>query len=539
MSVLNAEARRLLLPLLAASIVVLLIACGNATALLLIRGLQRQHEFGLRSAIGAGRRRLFGLVLTESLMLAALSAVVGVGLTLGLVALFKRVGGNAIPRLEDVTIGWPVLGFGLAAAIVACIVAGLVPAFRAAALNPVEALRFGGPKSSEGRAQRRLLSTVVIGQTALTLALLVGAGLLIRTIYNLDLVRAGYDTRNILTMSVTAVEGDWRDFHQRALERVSALPGVEGAAFAWGVPLTGNAWPGRLEIDGFFRPDGGDPTVSIPLRAVTSGYFDMLDEPVMLGRDFRPNDDNEAPSVAIVNEAFVERYLAGGNALGKQIWTRGRDNPATQIVGVIGNGRTNDLAQAAEPEVYLALWQASAFSKHLVVRSLAPPDAVANDVSRALHDVSPTAAVENVKTLDEIRGESLATRNFAMELLIGFAIIACALTLGGVYSVLSLSVAARRREMAIRTAVGAESGRILGLVMGQGLRLIVVGAVVGVLASLALSSLLQALLFGVEATDPVTMLAAAALFILVGLLACWAPARRAARVEPVEALKAE
>lgn len=540
MSILNADGERLLLPLLAAAGLVLLIACGNATALLLIRGLQRQHEYGLRAAIGAGRRRLFGLVIGESLIIAVISGALGVALALGLVRLIIGASGSAIPQLDNVAIGWPVLGFGLAAAVTACLVAGLVPAVHAVLLNPVDALRFGGPKSSEGRGQRRLLGAVVVAQTALTLALLIGAGLMIRTLYNLDIVRPGYDTRNLLTMSVTAVDGNWQDFHERALEQVSALPGVEGAAFAWGVPLTGNAWPSRIEIEDYAPPDSSDDFVALPLRAVTSGYFDMLNQPVTVGRDFRNSDNAQAPQVAIVNEAFVDRYLGGGNAIGKTIWRQGRDSgPEVSIVGVIGNSRTNDLTEAAEPEVYLPLWQASAFSKHLVVRSAASPESVANSVRAALRAISPTVAIENVRTLEEIRGESLASRNFAMQLLIGFAAIACLLTLGGIYSVLSLSVAARRREIAIRSAIGAERGRILSLVMRQGLAMTVGGAMIGIVVSIALARLLQSWLFGVDATDPGTVLGATAIFIVVASIACWAPARRASTIEPVEALRAE
>jgi putative ABC transport system permease protein len=537
--VLNGDAERLLLPLLAAAGLVLLIACGNATALLLIRGLQRQHEYGLRMAIGSGRRRMFGLVIAESVVLAVLSAAAGIVIALALVRLFTAASGDAVPRVEDVAFGWPIVVFGLAAALTGCLVAGLVPAVRAARLNPVDALRLGGPKNSDNQAQRRLLGAVVVGQTALTLALLVGAGLMIRTMVNLDVLKPGYDTRNLLTMSVTAVDGDLQDFHERALERVAALPGVEGAAFAWGVPLTGNAWPTQLEIEGYAPPDPTDAVVSLPLRSITSGYFDMLNQPVIVGRDFRVDDRGGAPPVAIVNEAFVDRYFGGGNAIGKNLRRSGSDAPPFSIIGVIGNSRTNDLTAAATPEVYLSFWQAGAFSKHLVVRSAAPPDVIAGGVQAALRDIAPTVAVENIKTLDEIRGESLASRTFAMELLIGFAVIGCVLTLGGVYSVLSLSVAARRREIAIRSAVGAERGRILNLVIRQGLRLLVIGAVAGVVVAIAASRVLQTWLFGVEAFDPLTLLGATCLFIALGLIACWAPAYRASTIEPVEALRAQ
>jgi putative ABC transport system permease protein len=539
LTVLNADAEQLLLPLLGAAGLVLLIAAGNAAALLLIRGLLRQHEYGLRTAIGAGRRRMFGLVLAESLILAILSAALGIAASVAVVRFFTAASGDAIPRLDAVTIGWPVYAFGIGAALVACLTAGLAPAIRAAALNPIDALRLGGSKSSDGTAQRRILSTVVAAQTALTLALLVGAGLLIRTMANLDAVQPGYDTRNLLTMSVTAVGAEWQDFHERSLERVAALPGVEGAAFAWGVPLTGNAWPSRIEIEGFNPPNPNDAFVALPIRSVTSGYFDMLNQPIVSGRDIRNDDKSDTPPVAIVNETFVDRYFDGGNAIGKNIWPRGREAPPAEIVGVISDSVTNDLTAAPEPEVYLPLWQASANSKHLVIRSRLPVEALAGSVRTVLQDISPTVAIESIKTLDQIRSESVAGRNFAMQLLIGFAVIASVLTLGGVYSVLSLSVTARRREIAIRAAVGAERTRVLGLVMKQGLRMIGVGAAAGIVVSVVLSRLLQSWLFGVDAIDPLTLLSATALFVLFALVACWVPAQRASAIEPVEALRAE
>lgn len=246
----NREGSRILLPLLGAAALVLLIACGNVSALLLVRGLQRQQEYAVRSALGVGRVALFRQISTESLLLALVGAAFGIGLAFGIVKLFKVIGGHAIPRLDAVAVGWPVLIAGLGSAVLAALLAGLFPAFRASRMDPMLALKSGGPNSSAGRGERRLLRGVTTVQTALTLALLVGAGLLIRTMHNLARVQSGYDTGHILTMSVTAVQGDWFAFHSRALERVAALPGVQHAAFAWGVPLTGNNWPDTVEIEG-------------------------------------------------------------------------------------------------------------------------------------------------------------------------------------------------------------------------------------------------------------------------------------------------
>lgn len=248
----NRDGQRILLPLLGAALLVLLIACGNAAALLLVRGLQRQQEYAVRSAMGMGRFALLRQVLTESLLLALMGGAIGVGLAFAVVELFKRIAGHAIPRLDGVTAGWAVLAWGLGAAVLASVFAGAFPALRAFRLEPMSVLKDAGPKGTAGIGGRRFLRGVTMVQTALTLALLVGAGLLIRTMMNIANVPSGYNTERILTMSVTEVQSwsTWGSFHRQALERVAALPGVQYAAFAWGVPLTGNNWPATLEIEG-------------------------------------------------------------------------------------------------------------------------------------------------------------------------------------------------------------------------------------------------------------------------------------------------
>jgi putative ABC transport system permease protein len=536
---LNRDGRRILLPLLGAAGLVLLIACGNVAALLLVRGLQRQQEFAVRSALGVGRAGLLRQVTAEGLLLTLSGGAFGAGLALGVVKLFKLIGGHAIPRLDAVTAGWAVLGWGLAAAIVAALLASVFPAFRASRLDAIEVLKSAGPKSSVGRGERRLLRGVTVFQTALTLALLVGTGLLVRTMINISNVQSGYSTGHILTATVTAVQGDWAGFHRRALERVSVLPGVQKAAFAWGVPLTGNDWPGRIELEG--QPPATKPSdqIQIPIRSATPGYFDLLGQTIAEGRDFRSTDTVGAPRVAIVNRALTDRYFPHANPLGKKIWPGDRQQPPIEIVGVVTNGRTDDLTRPTEPELYLCLWQARAFSKHLVVRTAADPRSVMAAIQRELRSVDPTVAVENVKTLDEIRGESLASRIFAVRLLAGFSLAGSVLTLVGIYGVLALSVASRRREIAIRAAVGAERRHIRNMVFAEGFRLIAGGLLVGTAAALLLSRVLGTFLFGVGAADPVTFIAVALLFGAVALLACWAPIRRATAVDPIEALRYE
>jgi len=538
-SEMNLDGRRILFPLLGAAALVLFIGCGNAAALLLVRGLQRQQEYAVRSAMGMGRIALLRQVSTESLLLALLGGAFGVGLAFGVVKLFKLIAGHAIPRLDGVTAGWAMLAWGLGAAVLAAAFAGVFPALRAFRLDPMEVLKNAGPKGTAGLGERRLLRGVTMVQTALTLALLVGAGLLIRTMVNIAKVPSGYNTGRILTMSVTAVQGDWSNFHQRALERVSALPGVQYAAFAWGVPLTGNNWPATLEVEGQAPAIKESDKTAMPLRAVTPDYFQLMGLAMLEGREFRSTDDRKAPNVAIVNQAFGARYFPKASPVGRKFWMDGRDKPGTEIVGEVSNGRTDDLTQEASPEIYLPLWQAQAFSKHLVVRTAADPRAVLVAVERELHAVDATAAIENPKTLQQIRDDSLASRTFAMQLLIGFSVVGSVLTLVGIYGVISLSVASRRRELAIRSAVGAEQKDIRNLIFGEGLRLIASGVLAGVALAILLSRVLRTFLFEVQPSDPATLLVVAALFVGVALLACWVPVRRAAKVDPLEALRYE
>jgi putative ABC transport system permease protein len=536
-SELNHDGDRILWPLLGAAALVLLIACGNVAALLLVRGLQRQQEYAVRSALGVGRLALFRQVAIESLLLALGGGALGMGLAFGIVKVFKLIGAHAIPRLDAVTAGWPVLAGGLCGAVLAAVLAGLVPALRASRLDPIHVLKSAGPNSSAGRGERRLLRGVAMAQTALTLALLVGAGLLIRTMSNLAKVQTGYNVGRVLTMSVTSVEGDWTNFHMHALERIAALPGVEHVAFAWGLPLTGNNWPATIDIEGQPAPRRESDRLSFPLRSITPDYFDVLGLKISEGRGFRSTDTRQAPGVAVVNRSFAERYFPHTSPIGKKLWLGGRNRPASQIVGVVANSRTADLSRRPQPEIYLSLWQAPAFSKHLAIRTSTDPRLLIDLVRRALHSVEPAAAIENVKTLEQIRADSLASRTFAMQLLIGFSVVGSVLTLVGIYGVLSLSVTSRRREIAIRAAVGAARRDLRKLVFAEGFRLIAGGVIAGIASALLFSRVLRSFLFEVQSNDPITLIAVGALVAGVALLACWAPSQRVTKVDPVETLR--
>ena len=314
---------------------------------------------------------------------------------------------------------------------------------------------------------------------------------------------------------------------------------MQYAAFAWGVPLTGNNWPATLEIEGQPPAVKESDKTALPLRAVTPDYFKLMGMALMDGREFRSTDDDKAPKVAIVNQAFADRYFPHEQRDWTKVLAERAGQAGHEIVGEIANGRTDDLTQEASPEIYLPLWQANAFSKHLVVRTTADPRAVVVAVERELRSVDPTAAIENVKTLEQIRDDSLASRTFAMHLLTGFSVVGSVLTLVGIYGVLSLSVASRRRELAIRSAVGAQQKDIRKLIFGEGFRLIAGGVLVGVALAIVLSRVLRSFLFEVQPSDPATLILVGALFVGVALLACWVPVRRAGKVDPLEALRYE
>jgi putative ABC transport system permease protein len=535
--VLNEEGRRLLLPLFGSVAIMFLIACANVAGLLLARGLERQPEYAMRSALGAKRLRLFRQVVTESLALATVGSILGVFLAAAIVNVLKIVGGHAVPRADAVTIGWPVLAFGVAAALVGAALASLLPAVRASRVNGIEGLK--GSRSSASRNERRLLGAVATLQLVLTVSLLAGAALLIRTAHNLASVKPGYDTDHILAMTVTAMQRDkWKEFHTQALERVAAVPGVRHAAFAWGLPLTGNKWPAEIEIAGVPGSTRLAGRINVPIRSITADYFSVLGIQLVEGRGFLNTDTADAPRVAIVNGAFVRRFL-GGAAIGRTFNFAGDAKNPVSIVGVIADTRTDALSEKAEPEIYRSFWQNGAFSKHLVVRATGDPTPLAALIRREIRSVDPTAAVERVTTMAEIHRASMAPRTFAMRLLTGFAAAASLLALVGLYGVLSLSVGSRTKEMAVRKAIGAEWSQIVRLILGEGSRLIVIGLVLGTIAAILVGRLLEALLFEVRPADPIALTGAAVLLGLAALVACLLPAIRATRIDLMEALRQE
>ena len=560
---LNRDARRLLIPLFSAVALVFLIACGNVAGLLLARGLQRQPEYALRCALGAERCRVFRQVLLESLILALLGGASGVGLTCVTVKVLKSVAGTAVPRLDAVTIGWSTLGFCVATAILAAVAAGLLPAWRASQLEPGAAIKGSTWHGSSSRADRQWLSGLASAQTALTLALLIGAGLLLRSVNNLARLQLGYQTHAIITMSVTQVRFSQQvkgmnqdkawvrrflDFHRRALAEVARLPGVKSAAWAWGVPLTGNKWVFSISL--VPREAGGPPKeVGVATRSVSPEYFQTVGMPLLEGRNFPSSDGADWPRPpgttnvmlsAIINQALAQKYFPGINPVGKDLYFF-FDNVSTrvEIIGVVANSRTESVKRPAEPELYFSFWQLPPGTKHLVVGASSDQPAVAAGVQQALQKLDPTVVIQDVKTLEQIRRGSIAQQLLALRLLTIFSGLAATVSVIGIYGLMSLSVTARRRELAIRVAVGAQRRAILRLVLGQALRVIGLGVLLGTAMALGLTGALRALLYGIGPADPLTLASAVILFTGVALAACSIPARHAVRTDPMSVLRNE
>ncbi|HTL59451.1 MAG TPA: ABC transporter permease, partial [Candidatus Limnocylindrales bacterium] len=341
---------------------------------------------------------------------------------------------------------------------------------------------------------------------------------------------------NILTMTVTSLQ-NWKEFHAQALERVAALPGVKHVALVWGLPLTGNKWKADMEIVGQPTSSRLEDKIHLPLRSVTPDYFEAMGIRLCSGRGFRASDDSGVPPVAVINEELATRYFPGVNPLGRRLRVVG-DTNTVEVVGIVSNTRTEALSEQASPEIYFSLWQSKAYSTHLVIRTTtANPHALIAPVRRELHSLDPTSAVEHVKTMEDIRRDSVAPRTFAMRLLLGFAVIASLLALVGIYGVLSLSVGSRSKEIAVRVAVGAPRLAILRLILGEGLGLVLMGLLLGTMVTVLLGRLLATFLFGVGPTDMVALATAAFGFAAVALIVCWFPACRAARVDPIEALR--
>jgi putative ABC transport system permease protein len=532
---LNGEIRGVVLPLLGAVCLVLFIACANVTSLLAVRGLGRRKELAVRTALGASWGRLLRLALTESLLLAGAGGVLGAALAIAATKLLLVMAPTSIPRLEEVAPDLRMLAFAVAVSILTGLTSGAMAAWQVLRPEVNQALKAGGGKQTQGHAGRRLLGLLVTGELALTLMLLIGAGLMVQTIRGLVRVPAGYETREITTMVVTSLKPDVFAFHEEALQKVAALPGVTAAAFVWGLPLTGNQWRAPLAIAGRPPPRQPEDRIVVSLRSVTPDYFRLMGISLRSGRIFSGRDRSDAPPVALINGEMARRYFPGEEALGQRLSLPG--GKPMEIVGVLGDLRTRGLGAPVEPEVYLPFFQAPAFSKHLAVRSRLGSAEIAASVRRELRQLDPGAIVEKVRTMDRIRDDSISAQRFAMTIIAAFSLMGTVLAAVGLYGVMSHTVMQRAQEIGVRLAIGASAQHILRLILGEGLALAAAGIALGLAGAAALTRVLRSLLFGVQPTDPLTFAAVPALLLAVALLACWLPARRATRIDPLRMIR--
>jgi putative ABC transport system permease protein len=535
------EARPALLLLLAAVGLVLLIACANVANLLMARATARQEEVALRAVLGAGRGRLVRQFLTESLLLGLIGGAAGLLLALWGTDFLERSLASSLPQVRDFELDVRVLGFTLLLSLLTGIVFGLAPAFGAAGATPGGALRAGGRTSSDGAG--RVRSTLVVAETALALMLLVGAGLLMRSFVRLLDEDPGFAREGVLTLRVNpprsryAAGAQTAAFFEQAVERLEALPGVVAAGAVSHLPLSGQ------DSSRNFRIEGRDAATFIEqynaaMRMASPGYFRAMGIPLRRGRLLGAADREGAPRVLVINEAMARRYWPGADPIGGRVFSGFGDQPF-EVIGVVGDVRHQALSQEPMPEMYFSSLQVPWGGMNLVVRTRTRAEdhfAAVRGVIRSLERDAPIAAM---RTLETVVAESLAQPRLNMLLLSVFAGVALALAAVGIYGVVSWSVGRRTREMGIRMALGADRVSVIAEVLRESLQPVVLGVAIGLSGALALGGLLERLLYGVEPSDPATLLMVPLILLAVALLAAYLPARRATRVDPMVALRYE
>ena len=525
----------------------LLIACANVAGLLLARGSSRQTELAVRAALGASRARITVQLLLESVLLSLAGGFAGVVVAfLTLKGVLQFVPKN-LPRLDHVGINLPVLLFAIAVSMVTGVLFGLLPARRLARLDPALALRDGSRNATAGRRQHRLHSALVIGETAIGLVLLVGAGLLIRSFVHLLATDPGLNPDHVLTFRVGLSDKRYPDeksiqFYDQLTARLKALPGVQSATAAFPMPFGGGNMNLTFDIQG--RPTAKSNSPDARTSVILPGYFETLQIPLLHGR-FTTAQDNrvEAPPVMVINQALAEKYFPNEDALGKYIQTgfdspdHGKPGKWREIVGVVGNVKRVSISEASQPEYYVPFAQAVITAPYLAVRVSGDPATYEHAVTEAVAEIDKQVPVYRVRTMAEGVANSSAQPRFQALLLTAFAAVALLLAAIGLYAVLSYMVAQRTNEIGLRMALGAQRGDVLAMIMQRGLRLAFAGLAIGVVLSISLSQLLAKLLYGVKPSDPVTFLSVAALLSLVSAIACLIPALRASHLEPMDTLR--
>jgi putative ABC transport system permease protein len=541
------ESRRALLILFAAVSLVLLIACANFANLLLARAAERGREIIIRTALGAGRWRIIRQLLTESILISLVGGAVGVLIAWWGTNLLIALKPENLPRLQEIDVDLRVFAFTLGVSILTGLIFGLLPAWTTSRVAASEGLKESGRSSTSSRAQQRVRSALVVGELAVALILLVGAGLLVKTFWKLRNVEPGFAPDHLLTMRVELPETRYKEvdpqtrFRRQAIANINSLPGVQSSMVSE-LPLSGDSLNHDFVIEG--RPQiapGDEP--SLETRSVLGDYFHVMKIPMRSGRDFQAQDfDANAPLVGIANDEMVRQYFPNENPLGKRIrWAR---NPTVQwieIVGVVGDVKHFGLDVPEQPALYSPYTQINPWKRWMTfaVRTQSDPAAMEQAVKSQIWKVDSQLPITKVQTMGEVTAASFAARRFNMLLLTLFAGLALILAAVGVYGVMSYAVTQRTHEIGIRMALGAQMGNVIKLIMKSGLMIAIIGVAIGLAGAFALTRLMTSLLFAVEATDKATFAGVSVGLVAIALLACYIPARRAAKVDPLEALRYE
>jgi putative ABC transport system permease protein len=532
--------------LLGAVFLVLLIACANLTTMLLARAAAREREIAIRVALGAGRLRLLKQVFTESVLLALIGGAAGVVLALWGIELLKTIGAQTVPRLREVNVDLVVLGVTAAICVGTGIMFGLAPGLVSARPELTEALKEGGRSSTGGARRNRLRNGLVIAEVALALVLLSGAGLLLKSFARLQNVNPGFNPRNALTFEISLPKVQYPNdpsiirFNNEAQRRIASLPGVQSAGFSTILPLAGTNSDSSFAIEGQPSNDR-NPSPDEENREVSPDYFRALEIPLIKGRFFTDADNADAPPVIIVNQAFAKKFWPNQEAVGKRIVMGGMSEHPNwiTIIGVVGDVRHFGLDVDPKPEMYVPFTQDPYFTAIYVVRSNQDPASLLPGIRREIQAIDPAVPLANVRTFERVIADSVAPRRLSVVLLGVFAGVAVLLASVGIYGVMSFIVVQRTPEIGVRMALGAQRSDVLKLILVRSLKLISVGAAIGLIVALLSAGALRALLYNVSAFDTPTFVLVTILLAAVALAASYLPAMRATRADPMTALHAE